>query len=163
MTQVPLYPRSQFLIIGRRDKWLWFLIASQSACWPPGSQAPQTLASSLNLPAQERPSSWFSSLPLLLSPSLLSSLSPVYWPHAVYYFLSLFWTLPDASDCSLTSTIKTLTISWSGHISNFFTVLWERWKLCMSSTIRICSHQGWPSAVAAECQICQQQRLTLSL
>lgn len=55
----------------------------------------------------------------LVPPPLLSWPSSVCWPGLVYYFLSLQWTLADASDCTLPhSTIKTLPLSipWSIHV-----------------------------------------------
>lgn len=55
-------------------------------------------------------------------PSILSWTTSVYWSCLVYYFLSVFWTLQPASDCTLISILKVFpsTVPWSNHVLTLY-------------------------------------------
>lgn len=83
--------------------------------------------------------SWFFlSLPLAFlctpPPLLLTSWwGPVHWPCPVHYFLSLLWTVPEASDCSApTYTIK--TIPWVVMSSVYTTYPFAKHLWCSTGT-----------------------------
>lgn len=111
------------------------LLAHQSACWPACSlsvasthyRVPACFLALLTPSPKLLPVS-HSYITLPLQPGallvlsfflvlffLLSYLSLVYWPCSVYNFLSMFWTLPDASVLSLIFTVITSlnhTLAW---------------------------------------------------
>ena len=151
MKLVPFYQRSHFLIISRKDKWLWVvpvntprdvvdsrLLSHTGTCPRVYTAFWALLALLRSFPSQLlillitllfQPLSLPASLFTLLTshPDAGSSLLAI----SVYYFLSLLWILPDAFGCCLPHVYnKNLplnhAVEWScPHFVHLAVVFWN--------------------------------------